>query len=292
MQLHISSHKSVLYHTEAIADRLVRILRNPVYKDPAGLEVFVRLDHDDCTVSIDTSGPPLHERGWRLATAKAPLRPTLAAAVLRESGWQVGQPLFDPLCGAGTIAIEAALMAAGRAPNPTHDFAFLDWPSFEPGTWASVKATLTATAADKPSTTGATDIATGVTGIAAAGRTIVASDRDGGAVEAARANADRAGVAHAIDFEVRALSAAPPPAAVPGWIISNPPYGRRVQSNRDLRDLYATIGNLARGPYAGWGVALLAAEPALAQATRLRFDEVLQTKNGGIAVTLYRRAPS
>src|SRR5688500_6787346 len=168
----VTSHRSRLYHTDAIAERFARVFGRPVGDDDAAQLFVIRFDRDMCTVSADTSGRPLHQRGWRLATAKAPLRPTLAAAVLLSCGWpaeperlsaervaeperlsaeRVAEPdrrstervapvLLDPMCGSGTIAIEAALIAAQRAPGAGRDFSFQQWPSFEPGTWARVRA--------------------------------------------------------------------------------------------------------------------------------------------------------
>jgi putative N6-adenine-specific DNA methylase len=236
---------------------------------------LVRFDHDVCTVSADCSGPPLHQRGWRLATAKAPLRPTLAAAMLLEAGWPAPTPLLDPLCGSGTIAIEAALIATQRAPGADRHFAFLHWPSFEPGTWASVKASMRATR-DLPPV-----------------HPIVATDRDAGAIESTLANAARAGVAELIDARVGALSRAPRLQPVreagAGMIVTNPPYGRRVSSTKQLRDLYASLGNLVRGPLAAWDLSFLSADDALAHATGLALHPLFRTKNGGIDVTLWQR---
>src|SRR5690606_20707511 len=93
--------------------------------------VVVRADHDRFTVSVDSSGVPLYKRGWRARAIRSPLRETLAAAMLLSIGWRPPQPLIDPFCGSGTIPIEAALLALGRAPGADRDFAFRRWPSFE-----------------------------------------------------------------------------------------------------------------------------------------------------------------
>jgi len=93
-----------------------------------------------CTISLDSSGALLHKRGYRLATAKAPLRETLAAGILMASGWDLHSPLIDPFCGSGTIPIEAALMAGKIAPGIKRRFAFMDWPNFDRETWERLKA--------------------------------------------------------------------------------------------------------------------------------------------------------
>jgi putative N6-adenine-specific DNA methylase len=312
----VTSHRSRLYHTDAIAERFARVFGRPLGDDSDDAQLFViRFDRDNCTVSADTSGRPLHQRGWRLATAKAPLRPTLAAAMLLSCGWpdaprsasrsaggrsgpasrsaggrsgpasRSAGALLDPLCGSGTIAIEAALIALQRAPGAGREFSFQQWPSFEPGTWASVRATLRATRDDPPSSR--------AEGRAGPAWTIIACDRDAGAIEATMANAERAGVAEHLQLHVTALSSTghldAVQAAPPGLVITNPPYGVRVSSSKGLRDLYASLGNLMRGPLAPWDLAFLAADDTLARATGLALSPVLRSKNGGIDVTLWLR---
>lgn len=271
----VTSHRSRLYHTDAIAERFVRVFGRTVADDDDAQLFVVRLDRDVCTVSADASGPPLHQRGWRRATAKAPLRPTLAAAMLITAGWPAPLPLLDPLCGSGTIAIEAALIATQRAPGAGREFAFHRWPSFEPGTWASVTASMRATRDNAPVPA------------------IVATDRDAGAIESTIANATRAGVAELIDARVGTLSRAPSLEPVrdaeSGLIVTNPPYGRRVSSNKQLRDLYASLGNLVRGPLSNWDLSFLCADDGLARATGLALHPRLRTKNGGIDVTLWQK---
>ena len=126
--LRVTCHKSRLYHSDAVAERVAAAIGEQVGQ-PALLQPFdeeeeaaqvqlvvVRFFHDECTISLDTSGASLHRRGYRLATAKAPLRETLAAGILLAAGWDAASPLLDPFCGSGTIPIEGALMAA--APRP------------------------------------------------------------------------------------------------------------------------------------------------------------------------------
>jgi putative N6-adenine-specific DNA methylase len=260
----VTSRASRLYHTGAIAERFERAVPSG---DGTEQLVVVRVRNDMVTVSVDASGEHLHRRGWRLATAKAPLRETLAAAMVLASGWDRSGPLVDPMCGSGTIAIEAALLAQGRAPGGGRDFAFRQWPSFQPGTWASVVAD--ARKADEQATS-------------APPVTIVAADRDAGAAAATAENAARAGVTGWLDVRTASLSetiaALPEPA---GWVLTNPPYGARV-GGRDLRDLYATLGTVTA---AGWRLGLLSADHKLAGHTGARLSERFRTDNGGIPVT-------
>jgi putative N6-adenine-specific DNA methylase len=268
----VSSARSRLYHTAAIEQRLRRVLH--AEDDSRGGEddgqlVVVRLADDHVTISIDASGHPLYKRGWRLASSKAPLRETLAASMVLAAGWQPDLPLVDPFAGSGTIAIEAALIAAGRAPGAQRAFAFQDWPSFEPGTFASVRATVEGDA-DR------------------AHAPIIARDRDAGAVESTIANAERAGVASRIDARQASISELGDGADAydnAGWIVTNPPYGKRVSKNDDLRDLFARFGNVARESFDGWNVGLLAADARAVGHAGLRLEERFHTRNGGIPVS-------
>ena len=229
--------------------------------------VIVRLAHDHCTVSVDSSGALLHRRGYRLASAKAPLRENLAAALLMASGWQPQAPLMDPFCGSGTIAIEAALLAAKIAPGKNRRFAFMDWPSYDAALWQR----LLKEAAAAEQTPAAP---------------ILASDRDAGAIKLATANAERAGVAAYIQFTHQAFSAMQPPSD-PGWLVCNPPYGVRVSSAHDLRNLYAQLGHVLRALCPGWQTGILCNSQYLIGHTGLKFPRQLNLVNGGIPVKFY-----
>jgi putative N6-adenine-specific DNA methylase len=191
----------------------------------------------------------------------------LAAAVLLGADWSGEIPLVDPMCGSGTIPIEAARIARRIAPGRDRPFAFLAWPEVDRRQWVS-------------RVTEARDGELGGTRVRIEGY-----DRDGGAITAARANAERAGVASDIEFGVQPLSALKnAPAA--GLIAVNPPYGIRIGEADRLRNLYAQIGNVQRTRRPGWSVALLAADPQLAGQTRLAFEERWRSSNGGIPVKL------
>jgi putative N6-adenine-specific DNA methylase len=276
-----TSHKSRLYHSDAVAERVVGAISDrlgrPVVQHkssedetPTAQLVIVRLVRDWCTVSLDSSGALLHERGYRLATAKAPLRETLAAGLVLACGWDPATPLLDPFCGAGTIPIEAALLALNVAPGHARRFAFMDWPGFDARLWRQLLAQ--AASARRPEAPA-----------------ILGADRDQGAIAAAQANAERAGVGPFVRFERRTISALEPPAGR-GWVVTNPPYGVRVQGGSDLRNLYARLGSVLRARCPGWHVALLSGHPRLAHSTGLRFDprRSLALVNGGLRVTLWQ----
>jgi putative N6-adenine-specific DNA methylase len=289
--LRVTCHKSRLYHSDAVAERMAGAIADRLGKPPAVRKfdeqaaghppqlVVVRLVHDHCTVSVDSSGELLHRRGYRLATAKAPLRETLAAGMLLAAGWDPctdagPAPLLDPFCGSGTIPIEAALLARGIAPGVNRRFAFMDWPDFDAALWKTLLAEAEERRGSQTANLGSR-------------LQILASDRDKGAIEMAEANAARAGVADAIEYSCRAFSAVTPPAG-PGWLVTNPPYGLRVAANRDLRNLYAQLGNILRASYPGWRVAILCSDRQLLGQLRLPLDTSLALVNGGIAVVLAR----
>jgi putative N6-adenine-specific DNA methylase len=268
LTLRATCHKSKLYHSDAVAERVALAIRDRLgvtsnFQPPTSnlQTVVVRLDHDHCTISLDSSGAHLHQRGYRLQTAKAPLRETLAAALLLYAKYDPSRPLLDPFCGAGTFAIEAALIARRIAPGLNRQFSFMDWVNFEAQDWEDQ----IGRARDQIDS--------------AAAPAIFASDRDSGAVAAAQANAARAGVGETIRFEVRAFSTIEPP-SLPGLVISNLPYGQRVGS--DVRNLYAQFGNVAREKLSGWRIAIVAGSMALAKQTRLTFGEPLMIDNGGL----------
>lgn len=285
VRLRVTCRKSRLYHSDAVAERIARVIQSRTGVAPAvdasaaqpdasesaedAQLIIVRLFHDVCTVSADSSGALLHMRGYRLATAKAPLRETLAAAVLAASGWVSDAPLIDPLCGAGTIPIEGALIARHVPPGLDRRFAFMHWPSFDADRW---RALLDAARA-------------GI--LPSAPAPIHGSDRDAGAIEAAAANAERAGVSGDITFSAVALSRISPPAAL-GWLVTNPPYGVRVGDVDRLRNLYAQLGNVARRVCAGWTLSLLSADARLDAQLQMDLEVVLRTRNGGIPVHLAR----
>lgn len=287
MQVRVTCHKSRLYHSDAVAERIAgavgdRLGKAPLLLKPEGHQdegenipaqlVVVRLIHDQCTISIDSSGELLHRRGYRLATAKAPLRETLAAGMLLASGWDGRAPLLDPFCGSGTIAVEAALLARGVAPGHRRRFAFMEWPGFNRQTWNRLLEENEQQVQERMRLANQPWIA--------------ASDRDAGAIELARANAQRAGVEDAIEFSCRAVSAIEPQGV--GWVVTNPPYGLRVSANKDLRNLYAQLGKVLKAKCPGWRLVILCSEMQLLGQIGLPLDTSLALVNGGVPVRLAR----
>ena len=230
--------------------------------------IVVRMFHDQCTISADASGELLHRRGYRQATAKAPMRETIAAALLAASLWDRVSPLVDPLCGSGTIPIEAALMARRMAPGATRAFSVERWTGVTRAMTTRVRAELDHDRLDR-----------------AAGP-IAGSDRDAGAIVSAAANAGRAGVGDDLVFTERAVSQLVLPEGPVGWVVSNPPYGVRVGDTERVRDLWARLGSVLRERGRGWTLALLSPDQALERQLGIAVKVVATTTNGGIPVRL------
>jgi putative N6-adenine-specific DNA methylase len=267
-------HSSRLTHSQFIAqktkDAVVDQLRArlgarpSVDLDDPDVTLFVHLARDRATVYLDVSGGSLHRRGWRARAGEAPLKESLAAAALRLSGWDRQQPLVDPMCGAGTIAVEAALWARHVAPGLSRDrFGFERWACHDEAS-ARRAAELRELARSK---------------ILASGPEVRGSDVDLAALAAARDNARDAGVA--VTFRrasVRDLA----PGGEPGVVVTNPPYGERLEAPGDLyRDMAHAFTLLH-----GWRVAILSGTPAIERAMRRRADKALAVWNGDIECRL------
>ena len=184
---------------------------------------------DQVTVGIDTSGESLHKRGYRQMTSKAPITETLAAALILLTPWKADRILVDPFCGSGTFPIEAAMIAANVAPGMNRDFTAEEWTNLiDRKLWYEcVKE-----AEDMIDTTVKVDIQ--------------GYDIDGDVIKAARENAKRAGVEHMIHFQQRAVADLHHPKKY-GFVITNPPYGERLEEKEDLPELYTQIGQAYAG---------------------------------------------
>ncbi len=278
-EFRVTASKSKLYHTDAIAQRLHQVVGPPALDEPTQPFV-VRIDRDQVTVSVDASGTPLHRRPWRSDIGVAPLRPTMAAAILLASDWTPELPLLDPFCGSGTIPIEAALIARGLPPGGDRTFAFQHWKGFEPGAWASVNAAAKADVAAKTAIADA--------GAESAGEPIIAAaDRDQAAVDAATANAERAGVADLVSISQAVVSDIAP-ATGAGAVVTNPPYGKRV-GDGDLRPLYQRFGTVLREQRPEWMLTVVAADRRLASQIDRRLKPHAAFGHGGLRVQVLSR---
>ena len=233
----------------------------------------MRIQNNVCTLSVDTSGAALHQRGFKRAVAKAPMRETLAALFLRACDHQPGEPVLDPMCGSGTFVIEAAEIAAGLQPGRARGFAFQHLAVFNPA--APVDAAPAPPAA-------------GMDGDVLC----YGSDRDPGAARMAAENASRAGVGALCRFQPVGVKELQRPDGAPGLIIVNPPYGDRVGNRGALVGVHRTLGQVLRERFAGWRVGLVTSEAALARATGLPLQAPGPiVDHGGIKIRLHRTAP-
>ncbi len=268
-----SARKSRLYHTGAITERVREAIATRLggalgesaeCNDPLEAStpaVAARLERDVCTLSIDVSGVLLNRRGYRQITAKAPLREDLARALVVASGWNGSEPLIDPFCGAGTILIEAALLARRVPPGHARRFAFETAPCFEPEIWRRVRAE-----ALRQMQSPRLDLR--------------GSDRDRGAIEAAARNAERAGIVLAL--ETATVGGASNFGAERASVVTNPPYGNRVGDRRKpLEPLYHRLGQRCAELAEGSTLALVTPHRALASATGLALASRFLTDHGG-----------
>ena len=290
VDLRVTCHKSRLYHSDAVAERILSAIsaasagvhvvgasaendedaESGSYHAEGNTQLFVvRIVNDQCEISADSSGALLHRRGYRQEVAKAPLRETLAAAMILASGWRAGDPLLDPMCGSGTIPIEAAMIARRIAPGLRREFQFMRWPSFDAGLWKEL----------------VTNAESEITTVSAS---IRGADRDAGAIAAATRNAERAGVASDIEFATRPVSASLDALEAQerreGWILTNPPYGIRVGEGADLRNLYARLGAAVKDN-PDWRLGVLTDDARLARQVGVPLRSRFETRNGGIPVS-------
>jgi putative N6-adenine-specific DNA methylase len=233
-----------------------------------GVDLRVRTEGERATISADAAGSPLFRRGWRARVGAAPLRETVAAAVLLSCGFDGERPFLDPMCGSGTIAIEAALAAGRRAPGLGRTFAFERLPGHDPARTGRVRAALAALA--RP--------------IAVP---IHASDRNAGALRLAARNAAAAGVADAIRFSREdAARVVPPPGR--GLCATNPPWGVRL--DEAAADAWRALASLL-ARLSGWDVAVLGPDRGFERLLPLAPASSLAVRAGGVACRLLRYAP-
>ena len=265
---------SRIYHAGAAVQRIERAISEtlgaPVSRE-ADLRVMALIQDDLCTLSIDSSGEPLHKRGHKLAVAKAPMRETLAALFLRRCDFTGAEPVVDPMCGSGTFVIEAAEIAAGLHPGRSRAFAFEHLATFDPAAWEALRATRL----------GAVPQAR-----------FLGADRDAGAIRMSGENAARASVEPFCDFRCQAVSDLVPPEGPPGLVIVNPPYGERVGEAKRLHPLYAAFGQTLLTRFSGWRVGLITNSDVLAHATGLPFTAATAPiTHGGLRVRLHVTGP-
>jgi putative N6-adenine-specific DNA methylase len=274
-EMNVTTHHSRLYHSRAVAEHIHQGIANkwselgictcPVEDQT----LFVRLHDDRVTLSLDSSGTPLYRRGLKTHKAHAPLRETMAAAILKVAGFRPDMPLVDPMCGSGTFSLEAALMSKKIPPGFYRDFGFMQWPSFRPRLWAHLKK-IAGQQIRRQNTP-----------------LIWASDSDEKACtrlsDCVRRSEleDAITVSHKDFFSIRPEQTA----TAPGLIVLNPPYGQRLLRQGDADNRYKDICSKLKKDFMGWRAALLVPTTVSARRLGLSFKP-LHMDHGGLKLTL------
>ena len=242
--------------------------RPNVDKAQPDIRIHAYLNRDDVVLSLDLSGDALHMRGYREDTGKAPLRETLAAAIVLRSGWQRGTPLVDPMCGSGTLLIEAAQMEAQIAPQLYRvHWGFDFWQGHNQAAWEKVKEEALALAEAEKQRENSPHF--------------YGFDLDHRVLQKAKQNAQNAGVAHLMQWQQGDVAAIKNPSPnVAGTVICNPPYGERLGTTPALIALYSVFGQRLKQQFAGWNASIFSGEPSLLDCLRLRSHRQFKAKNG------------
>jgi 23S rRNA (guanine2445-N2)-methyltransferase len=255
---------------DAVCDRHRALAgkRPSISKERPDVRVHAYLTEDLATFYLDTSGEPLFKRGYRRDAAEAPLRENLAAGLLRLAAWQPGMPLLDPMCGGGTIAIEAAMMALDIAPGLKRTFGFQKLSWYDGPTWQRIKQA--AQRRMKPP----------------GPARIHASDSEASSIRSCAANLAAAGVAAAVALErADVLARAAPEAA--GVIVTNPPYGVRLADSAALAAFYPRLGDALKQRFAGWTAYIFSGDSRLPKLIGLKASRRTPLYNGALECRLY-----
>lgn len=266
------THFSALQVKNAIVDQQRQQWgeRSSIDTEDPDIVINLHIDQDRGILSLDSSGNSLHRRGYRQAVGKAPLKETLAAALLEMAEWQPNMPFLDPMCGSGTLPLEAALKGLNVAPGLFREtFGFMRWQDFDGQLWDSLYQE-----AEKSQLSELESI-------------IVGCDRDGEMLAQARYNAQQCGVEDQIRLTQATLFHLEPPADH-GIIICNPPYGERLGDVEKLGSLYQQLGDVFKQRFKGWTAFIITGNKALAKQVGLRTAQRIPVYNGTIACTLLK----
>lgn len=274
--------KSHLIHTDRIAETIADGLREHFEEDlkrPAPTIVdehdedaqylLARIHEDRCQLSLDASGDHLFKRGWRQTAVEAPIRETLAAALLIRSGWNRRKPLVDPVCGSGTFLVEGAWMATKRPPGDIREFAFHRWQNFRQPLWDDVvsKAKKRVRSIDEVRFWG--------------------FDANPEAIDAAQENAKLAGVDACTEFRQADIAEFSAPSDGRGMVVANPPYGERLEEGAGPKTVWERLVDRFAKDFQGWRLGLVLPADITPSHERLKFKEDLRFQNGGIHVRFW-----
>jgi putative N6-adenine-specific DNA methylase len=255
---------------DAVCDRFRADRGNRPDVDTRSPDVRIQgfVDRDHLTLYLDTSGEPLNRRGYRKQAGEAPLKENLAAGIVRLTGWDGGEPLLDPMCGSGTLVVEAAMMALAIPPGHGRGFGFERLADFDRRAWNDVREA--ALARRLPPRKLA----------------IFARDRYGEEVKKASANLEAAGLAPCVELKQADILDSRAPARS-GVLVANPPYGARLGEDRELAEFYPKLGDTLKKYYAGWRCYLFSGDPRLPRLIRLNASRRTPLYNGPLECRLY-----
>lgn len=273
--IRVAAHQSRLNHTGRIAETCQAAISKALGQESPlgdnGLQIFLRFVDNRCIVSVDSSGELLHRRGYRKAAVNAPLRENLAAACLLACGYDGSEAFVDPLCGSGTFAAEAGLIALKRAPGVNRSFAFMQWPGYRNGLWQQLLSEAQRQERSELE------------------QPILASDNNPKAVAAARENISALGFQQQIQLSLTDMQQLEPPCAE-GLLISNPPYGERLGANTDLGAFYTDLGRCYAERFSDWRGAVICPENSLPKMRGMHWLSSIRFSNGGLKVALWEKA--
>ena len=243
--------------------------RPSVDRDRPDLRINLHIADDECVISLDSSGAPLHMRGYRQEGSAAPINEVLAAGMVMLSGYDGSCSFIDPLCGSGTIVIEAAMIAAGIAPGLLRkDFGFFRWKDFDSALYKKIVKNLSAGAVKKTF------------------HPVTGADVSRGALKTAKNNIERAGLSDIIDLHQGAVTDLIPPSE-PGIMVTNPPYGKRMGA-KDINDLYKDIGDILKQRYSGYEAWMISSNFEALKHVGLRPSKKVKLYNGPIECRFQR----
>jgi putative N6-adenine-specific DNA methylase len=256
---------------DAVVDRIREACGSRPNVDTASpdVRINVHLHKNVCTVSLDSSGDPLDRRGYRLERNEAPMRETLAAAVVALTGWDGSLPLADPMCGSGTIPIEAALLVGRVAPGLQRAFGFQRWLDYDDMVWDQLL---------REAGQGTRKLPVGL---------ITGYDQDSRALKLASRNAAKAGFEGQLHFFHAAMNTFQPEGER-GVVIINPPYGKRLGDEEELKELYCQIGDIMKKRCRGWTGYVLTGNLELAKYIGLKASRRIVLFNGAIECRLLK----
>lgn len=266
------THFTALQVKNAIVDQQRRQFgqRSSVDTENPDLQINAHIYQNRCILSLDSSGASLHRRGYRPAVGLAPLKETLAAALLDMAEWEPNMPFLDPLCGSGTLPLEASLKGLNIAPGLFRkQFAFEKWRDFDEKLWQQLLAD-----AEKSS-------------LSELKAPIIGSDKDSEILQQAQINAEQCGVADQVQFTQAEFSQIEAPASS-GVIICNPPYGERLGDASELGDFYKLLGDVFKQRFKGWTAFIITGNKELAKRVGLKAARRIPVYNGSIPCTFLK----